>query len=455
MEEYDYLHNMSPTSKEKPDYGEMLRDLTQEESWFCAQPFINMYVSNYGLPHPCSNTTVCVKKHISTLKLDQIWNEPELHKLREEMVHGHSTEMIETVCTRCIETETNGYVSTRMHSNKSVQNDDQAQKELERLVKFVSENKGAEYPIPNVVHTIRIKTWGNYCNLQCLMCSPEDSSGVAKELMEIGEMSAGDILLRSEQRANMKMPWTPPLIYHSDHNVDMEDFWNLVKRTKRIQLIGGETWLIKPNVRILEKCVEEGWAKDITIFCFSNNFGHPNMDYILDLLSQFKSVIYKCSLELWGEKNNYIRYPSDWNEVYGNMIKISKMPNVQIGFNPTINPINAGYADELLKGAMEFGVEPSFMHIGRPSWFTLKSVPEDIKNHHLDRLYNNSYEVINKLSKVIDYLEQAQFDEYWYHHMIGAILKRDQNRGDSILNNFPEWKPHFERIAYYRFKHDL
>jgi len=449
LEEYDYLGNMSPTSKEKPNYKKMLENLTKDEKWFCAQPFINLYVSNYGLPHPCSNTTVCVKKHISTIKLDDIWNEPELFKLREEMVHGHSTDMIERVCSRCIETETNGHVSTRMQSNQPVEKDEDTRKELARLVKYVEENKGKEYPIPKTVHTIRIKTWGNFCNLQCLMCSPEDSSGVAQELMDIGEMTEEDILHRSEQRADMKMPWTPPLITHNDHNLDMDDFWKLVEKTKRIQLIGGETWLIKKNVRVLEKCVEEGWAKDITIFCFSNNFGHPNPDYIYELLSKFKSVIYRCSLELWGEKNNYIRWPSDWNEVFTNIKKISKIPNVNIGFNPTINPINSGYADEILKGALEFGVEPSYMHIGRPAWFTLKSLPPDIREHHLNRLYNNSYDVVEKLGKVIDYLERAEFDELRYHQMIASIIRRDKNRGDNILKYFPEWKSHFKHDSYY------
>ena len=34
------------------------------------------------------------------------------------------------------------------------------------------------------------------------------------------------------------------------------------------------------------------------------------MQYIYDLLKEFKHVHYKCSMELWGHKNDYIRYPS-------------------------------------------------------------------------------------------------------------------------------------------------
>ncbi len=69
------------------------------------------------------------------------------------------------------------------------------------------------------------------------------------------------------------MPFKSPLIRYTDNNIDEDEFWEVIKKTKRIQLIGGETWLIKQYVQILEKCVKEGWAKDKKICAFSKNFG--------------------------------------------------------------------------------------------------------------------------------------------------------------------------------------
>ena len=51
-----------------------------------------------------------------------------------------------------------------------MKNDKEELAELDRLVKFVQDNPGAEYPIPDKIHTAQIKVWGNYCNLKCLMC---------------------------------------------------------------------------------------------------------------------------------------------------------------------------------------------------------------------------------------------------------------------------------------------
>ena len=291
--------------------------------------------------------------------------------------------------------------------------------------------------------------WGNFCNLRCLMCSPEDSSAVSQELMDIGELNEEQILLRSQRRIGVKVPWKPPLITYKDHYIDEKQFLKVVERTKRIQLIGGETWLIKQNIQILEECIKRDWAKNITIFCFSNNYGYPHMKNLFNLLSKFKKVLYKCSLELWGEKNNYIRFPSDWKEVHKHIKLMSHLPNGVLGINPTMNPINAGYAGEIIKGAETVGARVSFMYLQRPKWFTLKSLPDDIKELHLDRLYSLPYDVMEKCSKVIDVLEKAEFDELKYHEMIASIKRRDKHRKDNILKYFPEWKKHFKNDKYY------
>ena len=173
------------------------------------------------------------------------------------------------------------------------------------------------------------------------------------------------------------------------------------------------------------------------------------MKNLFNLLSKFKKVLYKCSLELWGEKNNYIRFPSDWKEVYKHINLMSHLPNGVLGINPTMNPINAGYAGEIIKGAETVGARVSFMYLQRPKWFTLKSLPDDIKELHLDRLYSLPYDVMEKCSKVIDVLEKAEFDELKYHEMIASIKRRDKHRKDNILKYFPEWKKHFKNDKYY------
>ena len=154
-------------------------------------------------------------------------------------------------------------------------------------------------------------------------------------------------------------------------------------------------------------------------------------------------------MELWGHKNDYIRYPSKWPEVYRNIKLMAALPNVGMGFAFTLNPLNIGYVDEAVKGAEEFGRTPSFFNLTRPTWFTLKGLPPDIRDLYLDRLYKNSYDVLDKIKKPLDYLESLEWDEFQMYQMIAKIKARDKLRGDNILKYFPEWAPYFKKDDYY------
>ena len=429
--------------------------IEREGTFFCSQPFIHMYVPIYGFAHPCCNTTMNVKNHISQIGIDGVWNEPELSLLRKEFAEEHSDSRDRTLktCYRCIETNYLGYSSPRTAYNKDMEKDPESLVELDRLVQFVKENPDAHYPVPNIIHTSQIKVFGNYCNLRCLMCSAEDSSGVAEEWIALEEYTPEEIAQRSIDRSGSEVPFTFPSINYQDNNINEEEYWETIKRSIRVMLIGGETWLIKQYVDVLERMVEEGLAPDKRLFIFSNNSKIPNIDKICNWLSKFKSVHYKCSMELWGKQNEYIRYPSKWKMVINNIKKIGSLPNVNLGFAFTINPLNAGYVDNAILGVEEdmkgFRYNsPSFFNVTRPHWFTMKSLPDDIVDHHLSKLYSNESWVIEKSKKIIEYLEKREFNEEKYHTMIERITARDKLRGDNVLNYFPEWKPHFKDSYY-------
>jgi len=437
----------SPNKILRQNYDKMLDDIIKKEgSFFCSQPFIHLYVPTYGFAHPCCSTTINVKKHVSQTGLNGIWNQPELSSLREEMANKNK-ERKNTLktCFRCIELENNGFKSERISYNNDLKEDKEYQEELDKMVDFVINNPKKEYPIPKKIHTVQLKIFGNYCNLKCLMCNPTDSSSVSEEWIALEEQTSQDQKISIEKRSGSEIPFNFPLINYQNNDIDKDEFWEIIKKSKRIKLVGGETWLIKQYVQILEKCVKEGWAKDKRIFAFSNNFGYPNMQYIYDLLKEFKKVTYKCSLELWGNKNDYIRYPSKWPEVYKNIKLISTLPNVSLGLAPTIGPLNIGYVDEFVKGAQEIETkkEINFHTITRPTWYTLKSVPPNLKEFYLDKLYSNSYDILKQIEKPLQFLEDSDNDEFNQHIMISKIKARDKLRGDNILKYFPEWKPYF------------
>jgi len=439
---------------DQPDLNKMLDEVIKKKGdFFCSQPFIHMYMPTYGYQHVCCNTSMSVKKHISETSIEDLYNEPEFKNLRKEIVKNHTTrERTIKTCIRCIQTEYHGFPSLRESYNHSANKNIKSKKELNRLVTRVLENPDAYYKMPEVLHTVELKVWGNYCNLKCLMCSPEDSSSVAEEQMQLGEKSARDIKKVTEWRTGRTVSFEPPLITYEDNHLNEDEFWSIIKRAIRIKLIGGETWLQKQNIQLLEKCIKNGWAAEKELIIFTNNYGYPKMNYIKQLLSHFKHVSYKCSLEMWGEKNDYIRYPSQWKEVYNNMKLISKLRNVVINPTCTLNPLTLGYVHEIIQGTDEFERHNlNFSNVKRPKWFTAHCLPDDIVDFYLDRYYSLPYDIIAKCSKAIETLEQREFNELRYFEMIAKIKGRDKLRGDNILKYFPEWKPHFLGDEYYGF----
>tara|TARA_B100000212_G_C27378711_1_gene535927 strand:+ start:558 stop:1979 length:1422 start_codon:yes stop_codon:yes gene_type:complete len=446
-------YNRDFFKKDPPNLNMMLNKIIKEKgNFFCSQPFIHMYMPTYGFQHICCNTSMSIKKHISETTFEERYNEPEFKKLRKEIVQGHKErERTFKTCLRCIQTEYHGFRSLRETYNYSANSNSETKKELKRLVKIVKDNPDDWYDLPEKFHTVELKVWGNYCNLKCIMCSPEDSSEVGKEQIELGERTVEDIKLTTSARTGKSVPFTPPLINYTDNYLNEKEYWEIIKRAIRIKLIGGETFLQKQNVQLLEKLVENGTAKDKELIIFTNNYGHPNMEYIRDLLENFKHISYKCSMEMWGEKNNYIRYPSDWKEVHKNIKLITSLKNTKLNVTCTLNPLTLGYVHEIVEGAESMkGVKPNFSSVNRPYWFTAHCIPDDIKDFYLDRYYSLSYDMIEKCTKAIETLEQREFDEERYNEMIKRIIARDKHRNDNILKYFPEWKKHFINDSYYQ-----
>lgn len=446
-------YNKDFFKKDPPDLNMMLDKIIEDKgNFFCSQPFIHMYMPTYGFQHICCNTSMSVKKHISEGGFEELYNEPEFKKLRKEIVEGHEVrERTIKTCLRCIQTEYRGFRSLRETYNYSANSHPETKSELARVVKLVKDNPDDWFELPEKLHTVELKVWGNYCNLKCIMCSPEDSSEVGKELIELGERTVDDIKMTTTARTGRSVPFTPPLINYTDNYLDEDQYWNIIRRAVRIKLIGGETFLQKQNVQLLEKLVEDGSAKDKELIIFTNNYGHPNMEYIKDLLSHFKHISYKCSMEMWGEKNDYIRYPSRWAEVHKNIELITGLQNTKLNVTCTLNPLTLGYVHEIIAGAESMkGVQPNFSSVNRPYWFTAHCIPDDIVDFYLNRYYSLPFDMIEKCSKSIETLEQREFDESRYKEMIKRIMARDKHRGDNILKYFPEWTPHFIGNEYYQ-----
>jgi sulfatase maturation enzyme AslB (radical SAM superfamily) len=99
---------------------------------------------------------------------------------------------------------------------------------------------------------------------------------------------------------------------------------------RELYFAGGEPLLIPEHYKILEFMVETGAAKLCVVRYNSNGLELP--EKLFDLWKHFKEVKFNFSVDSVGERNDYIRYPSKWQDVVNNLKRLDDTPN-----NITVN----------------------------------------------------------------------------------------------------------------------
>jgi MoaA/NifB/PqqE/SkfB family radical SAM enzyme len=151
---------------------------------FCAIPFVSLMVNPDATVKPCcmmkkgSNTLHNEDGSVATIKNDfkKLWNSDKLKKIRIDMVSGNKV----SGCEVCYLQEDSGRKSNRQQSNEEWAfklGTDHLYKLMDRAI---IKNGELDYSIAYL--DLRL---GNLCNLKCRMCSPWNSSQIAKEHLDL------------------------------------------------------------------------------------------------------------------------------------------------------------------------------------------------------------------------------------------------------------------------------
>jgi hypothetical protein len=390
----------------------------EEFDWFCPQPFINQ-VTAYNRTVPC-----CVIKG---------WD-PETdsaEKLREEMRTGKG-EACAKNCGVCIEQEKHPSPSHRQIYTSKWETGNYSE-HLPKLEAAIKEPRVLtfEYQAPN-----------NFCNLRCHMCGPGCSSSIAKENNELGIETD---FSRSHSKALIK-------------SADTEDYDELLKGLIELKLTGGETLAISHNYDMMRRAINLDVAKNIDLTITTNATLTPkfNGKDIFDFIPYFKSCEIVVSIEMWGDKNDYIRYPSKWQTIYDNTLKFIQAPRTRVMFASCVSSLNVGYFDEIATGThnMMRSYPRKFRRfasgslvLNGESLYEVTAVPPAIREIYLDKYYSNTHpNYVETFSKLCSYLENMDYSEDLMWKMVADVKKRDKHRGTCLTDIFPEWKPYYDQL---------
>ena len=297
--------------------------------------------------------------------------------------------------------------------------------------------------------TMEYNAPSNFCNLRCNMCGPYNSSSLAKENKDIGLHNAyGMNKFRNKPAFNKERD-------------NVEKYSDILKNLVELKLVGGETLAIKENYDLMQLAVDLDVSKNMELRITTNATLTPKFDGkdIFDYIPFFKKCQMTVSIEFWGEKNNYLRFPSKWDVIIKNAKKFADCPRTRVMFATTVNALTIGYLPEIAYGVYELRDEYKSNDLwnwasgslvwGDGNQYTVTAIPLDIREMYMDKYFEYNKFAENEFEewkKLYSYLEDMPFDEKLHNDMILDIQLRDKHRKTCLTDIFPEWKPYYEKL---------
>lgn len=263
---------------------------------FCALPFGGMQIWTDGSLKPCC----AYQQHFhqgKTYKIsefDSWWNEG-LVPIRKNFIEGDPPQS----CSLCFQPE---FINSGVRVSGNA---------------WMTNNKNNTKPL-QFPENIDI-TFGNLCNLKCLMCTSASSSKIEVEYKQNKSKfnSIGII-----------QPTMPTLNRWWENNEILIKVKEIVSQARYVNFSGGEPLLTNQIVDILDS---------IPNYCFveiNTNLTKLTDDQI-NALKKFDKVRISVSLDGIKSHHEYVRYESRWQDIEDNFKKIMacNLPKVELAFS--------------------------------------------------------------------------------------------------------------------------
>lgn len=333
-------------------------------------PWVSMEVTPMGTYRPCclySESIPNVSVH-DGYSIHDAQHSDYMKSLRQQFLNGEKP----TGCNMCWQEE---IVFGRMSKRKAT------------FVKL--KDVKIDYNEKDVIPIFLDLKLGNICNLKCRICGSWSSSKWAQEEIDIanGDNPLASAQLRKGQWPRRISSWWEAL----------ED---ALEHIEYLEFTGGEPFLINEHFDLLEKLVEKGYAHKIDIHYNTNGTIWPVRS---ELWKHFKRVEIAFSIDDIGDRFEYQRYGTRWNETQEVIRKAVSSP-YKLQVCTTFNIQNAYYWPETEEWILDQGIKDIHYNIlHEPPMFNLRNMPNDIKYAYRQRMMQSRDK--NKIESVIKFME--------------------------------------------------
>lgn len=381
-----------------------LRGLRPNDS-FCILPWVSLETSPIGTARPCClaedeiTDTAGNKMSVKDYSLRDIFNSEYMQNLRKQFRNGEKPE----TCKKCWTEEAAGRNSKRINTQ----------------VKFKEDIKD----IPALKDTVD-DLWfldlklGNICNLKCRICGSWSSSKWAAEEIDYLKDEGAT---REEQKQHTAYKMLKQGAWPRESEMFWSSLEDLLSNIRYFEFTGGEPFMIKEHFKLLERAVELGYSKNITIHYNTNGTLYPQE--LEEIWQKFNHVEIALSIDNVGKRFEYERYLAVWDQVNENVQKFeelkNKSSNIDLQLCFTVNVMNVLYINELLSWANNIDFDTYHWNmLHGPEAMSIACLPDSAK------------------IQIIEILKQQNFDPKYQSevdNIVSMIQKGESSNGTELI----------------------
>jgi len=182
----------------------------------------------------------------------------------------------------------------------------------------------------------------------------------------------------NQSRLNSKPPW------YEDERFLFEEFLSRPEEISDLHIIGGEPLVLRQFTLIIQHLRSKGTPQSTNI-AFTTN-GTRFDPFLIEAISEFRSVSVSVSFDGLGDYFEYIRYPGKWNDFIENLDRYRGIPNIFLSAIPTFHIYNALNFSDLLRFCDDKNLWAIFNPLRYPSFLAPSVLPPKTRQVAIERL---------------------------------------------------------------------
>ena len=384
----------------------------------CILPWVSVETTPTGSMRPCCLSTTEITHNGNLLSVEQglstAYGSDSMMQLRQQFINGEQP----AGCERCWAEEKAGRTSKRQW----------------HLRKFANQTEKIKWheTQPQQLWFLDLKL-GNICNLKCRICGTWSSSRWAQEEIDYQTIQDPKQTRAYQQLRQGEWPRRTSNFW--------QDLTTLLPQIKYIEFTGGEPFLIKEHVSLLQQAVDLDLSKEISIHYNTN--GTVWDQELSQVWKHFKSVEIAFSIDNIGARFELERSGASWIEVCENVDRAKLLrqqsKNIKLQICMTINIQNVFYFDELGNWALDQGFDMVYVNmLHDPPHMNIGHMTKSAADLVIGKLKNTEFHFMlqNDVQGIIRFIQNGTGSDG--QDFCNFMKRTDANRKENFALTHPE-----------------